>query len=66
MAYVPIPLPNRVKIQKNKASKVVNDYYVHMCKRHSVRDFSKEPVSIEIIEKIIKIIDDKVQKIDIN
>ena len=54
MAYVPIPLPNRVKIQKNKAIKVVNDYYIHMCKRHSVRDFSKEPVSIKIVEKIIE------------
>tara|TARA_B100000902_G_scaffold389618_1_gene437093 strand:- start:299 stop:1024 length:726 start_codon:yes stop_codon:yes gene_type:complete len=54
MTYVPIPLPNRVKIEKNKALKVVHDYYIHMCKRHSVRNFSKEPVSTEIIEKIIE------------
>ena len=54
MTYVPIPLPNRVKIQKNEAIKIVNDYYIHMCKRHSVRDFSKEPVSNAIIEKIIE------------
>ena len=54
MTYVPIPLPNRVKIQKNEAIKVVSDYYIHMCKRHSVRDFSKEPVSNAIIEKIIE------------
>ncbi|NCV20110.1 MAG: nitroreductase family protein, partial [Rhodobacterales bacterium] len=26
MTYVPIPLPNRVKIQKNEAIKVVSDY----------------------------------------
>ena len=54
MTYVPIPLPNRVKIQKNEAIKVVTDYYIHMCKRHSVRDFAKEPVSNAIIEKIIE------------
>ena len=54
MTYVPIPLPNRVKIQKNEAIKVVSDYYIHMCKRHSVRDFSKEPVSNAIIEKILE------------
>ena len=54
MTYVPIPLPNRVNIQKNEAIKVVSDYYIHMCKRHSVRDFSKEPVSNAIIEKIIE------------
>ena len=30
MTYVPIPLPNRVKIQKNEAIKVVTDYYIHM------------------------------------
>tara|TARA_X000000368_G_scaffold253346_1_gene200260 strand:+ start:853 stop:1524 length:672 start_codon:yes stop_codon:yes gene_type:complete len=54
MPYVPIPLPNRVKIKKNEAMKVVHDYYTHMCKRHSVRNFSKESVSTEIIEKIIE------------
>ena len=27
MTYVPIPLPNRVEIQKNEVMKVVNDYY---------------------------------------
>ena len=54
MPYVPIPLPNRVKIGKNEAMKVVHDYYTHMCKRHSVRNFSNELVSTEIIKKIIQ------------
>ena len=54
MTYVPIPLPSRVEIEKNEVLKVANDYYTHMCKRHSVRNFSKEPVSIDVIEKIIE------------
>lgn len=54
MPYVPIPLPSRIEIEKNKALKVAHDYYTHMCKRHSVRNFSKESVSTEVIEKIIE------------
>ena len=54
MSYVPIPLPSRVEIEKNEALQVAHDYYTHMCKRHSVRNFSKEPVSTEVIEKIIE------------
>tara|TARA_B100000963_G_scaffold330836_1_gene321182 strand:+ start:505 stop:1176 length:672 start_codon:yes stop_codon:yes gene_type:complete len=54
MTYVPIPLPSRVEIEKNEVLKVASDYYTHMCKRHSVRNFSKEPVSIDVIEKIIE------------
>ena len=54
MPYVPIPLPSRVEIEKNEALKVAHDYYTHMCKRNSVRNFSKESVSTEVIEKIIK------------
>ena len=54
MSYVPIPLPNRIEIEKNEALKVAHDYYTHMCKRHSVRNFSKEPVSTEVIKKIIE------------
>ena len=54
MSYAPIPLPHRIKIEKNKVLKVVHDYYAHMCKRHSVRNFSKDSVSSEILEKIIE------------
>jgi nitroreductase len=54
MSYDPIPLPHRIKIEKNEVLKVVHDYYDHMSKRHSVRNFSKESVSSEILEKIIE------------
>ena len=54
MSYAPIPLPHRIKIEKNEVLKVVHDYYAHMCKRHSVRNFSKDSVSSEILQKIIE------------
>ena len=54
MPYVPILLPSRVEIEKKEALKVAHDYYIHMCKRHSVRNFSKEPVSSKVVEKIIE------------
>ena len=53
MPYEPIKLPDRVQLSEDKAIQKSQIFFEYMCKRHSVRDFSGNPISIKIIENII-------------
>jgi nitroreductase len=53
MPYEPIKLPDRVQLSEDEAILKSQIFFKYMCKRHSVRDFSGNPISIKIIENII-------------
>ena len=53
MPYEPIKLPDRVQLSEDEAIQKSQIFFKYMCKRHSVRDFSGNPISIKIIENII-------------
>ena len=53
MSYQPIKLPDRVQLSEDEAIKKSKRFFSYMCKRHSVRDFSSEPISEKIIQNII-------------
>ena len=53
MSYQPIKLPDRVQLSEDEAIKKSKNFFAYMCKRHSVRDFSSEPISEQIIHNII-------------
>jgi len=53
MSYQPIKLPDRVQLSEDEAIKKSRNFFTYMCKRHSVRDFSGEPISEQIIQNII-------------
>ena len=53
MPYEPIKLPDRVQLSEDEAIQKSQIFFKYMCKRHSVRDFSSNPISIKIIENII-------------
>ena len=53
MSYQPIKLPDRVQLSEDEAIKKSKNFFSYMCKRHSVRDFSSEPISEKIIQNII-------------
>ena len=46
-------LINSLIYTKNEAIKKSKNFFSYMCKRHSVRDFSSEPISEKIIQNII-------------
>ena len=53
MTYEPIKLPDRVQLSEDEAIQKSQIFFKYMCKRHSVRDFSSNPISKKIIENII-------------
>ena len=53
MSYQPIKLPDRVQLSEDEAIEKSRNFFTYMCKRHSVRDFSGEPISEQIIQNII-------------
>jgi nitroreductase len=53
MPYEPIKLPDRVQLSEDEAIQKSQIFFKYMCKRHSVRDFSSNPISKKIIENII-------------
>ena len=53
MPYEPIKLPDRVQLSEDEAIKKSKIFFEYMCKRHSVRDFSSNPIPKQIIENII-------------
>ena len=53
MPYEPIKLPDRVQLSEEEAIQKSQIFFKYMCKRHSVRDFSSNPISKKIIENII-------------
>ena len=53
MPYEPIKLPDRVQLPEVEAIQKSQIFFEYMCKRHSVRDFSSNPIPKKIIENII-------------
>ncbi len=53
MPYEPIKLPDRVQLPEDEAIQKSKIFFEYMCKRHSVRDFSSNPIPKKIIENII-------------
>ena len=53
MPYEPIKLPDRVQLTEDEAIQKSQIFFEYMCKRHSVRDFSSNPIPKQIIENII-------------
>ena len=53
MPYEPIKLPDRVQLSEDEAIQKSKIFFEYMCKRHSVRDFSSNPIPKQIIENII-------------
>jgi nitroreductase len=55
MTYEPIKLPDRVQLSEDEAIQKSQIFFNYMCKRHSVRDFSTNPISKQIIENIVAV-----------
>ena len=53
MPYEPTKLPDRVQLPEDEAIQKSKIFFEYMCKRHSVRDFSSNPIPKQIIENII-------------
>ena len=53
MPYEPIKLPDRVQLSEEEAIQKSQIFFDYMCKRHSVRDFSSDPIPKQIIENIV-------------
>lgn len=54
MTYKPLPLPDRVQLTPDASLKSVQAFRDYMRKRHSVRDFSDQPVTAEVIGACIE------------
>ena len=55
MSYLPIPLPDRLRMSEELMETVSSNYLNYMRKRHSVRDFSREPISDRVIRNAIAV-----------
>ena len=55
MSYLPIPLPDRLRMSEELTETVSSNYLNYMRKRHSVRDFSREPISDRVIRNAIAV-----------
>ena len=52
--YKPLKLPDRADFGDEEMLIRANKFYEHMRKRHSVRDFSDQPVPRSVIEECIR------------
>lgn len=50
LKFDPIPLPDRIDMSPEDMLKAASDFLAHMRKRHSVRDFTEQPISQTVIE----------------
>ena len=55
MSYVPLPLPDRIQLSPDASLASVRAFRDHMRRRHSVRDFSPDPVDRAVIEACIEV-----------
>ena len=53
MSYVPIPLPDRLRMSEEQTETVSLNYLNYMKKRHSVRDFSQELISDTVLSNAV-------------
>lgn len=54
MSYVPLPLPDRVQLAPEESLASVRTFRDYMRRRHSVRDFTADPVDRAVIETCIE------------
>ncbi|MGR3622904.1 nitroreductase family protein [Pseudophaeobacter sp.] len=54
LAYDPLPLPDRANYSAAEMQSKSDDFLAHMQRRHTVRDFTFQPVSRMVIETCIK------------
>ena len=54
VAYHPLPLPDRVALPADASLAAAEAFRDYMAKRHTVRDFSPEPVDRAVIEACVK------------
>ncbi|MBT8473002.1 MAG: nitroreductase family protein [Marinicaulis sp.] len=52
--YEAIPLPHRANMTDGEMLKAAKSFFERMKKRHSVRDFSDQPVPREVIEECVR------------
>ncbi|MBC9246114.1 nitroreductase family protein [Paracoccus sp. 11-3] len=55
MSYVPLPLPDRVQLAPEESLAHVRAYRDYMRKRHSVREFSADPVDAAVIRACVEV-----------
>ena len=55
MSYVPIPLPDRLRMSEEQTETVSLNYLNYMKKRHSVRDFSQELISDTVLSNAVAV-----------
>lgn len=54
LTYAPLPLPDRTDYSDAEMQIRAANYLAHMQQRHTVRDFTSQPVAREVIELCIK------------
>ncbi|MCY4302612.1 MAG: nitroreductase family protein [Aestuariivita sp.] len=54
LTYEPLPLPDRIALTDKESRSEARAFLSRMLKRHSVRDYSDQPVSRDIIENCIR------------
>lgn len=54
LRYEPVPLPDRMELGAAEMASASAEFYELMRRRHTVRDFSPEPVSRTVIENCVR------------
>ena len=55
MSYEPIPLPDRLRMSEEQTETASLKYLNYMRKRHSVRDFSRETISDNVVQNAVAV-----------
>lgn len=54
LRYEPVDLPDRVELPDDAMAREASRFYETMCRRHTVRDFSRRPVPRSVIEDCVR------------
>ncbi|CUH87223.1 F420-0--gamma-glutamyl ligase [Phaeobacter sp. CECT 5382] len=54
LAYAPLPLPDRTDYAPAEMQSHADEFLAHMQRRHTVRDFTDQPVARSVIESCIR------------
>jgi nitroreductase len=54
IGYEAVPLPDSVTLSDAEMAKAAHDFYEHVKRRHTVRDFSDRPVAREVIQDCVR------------
>src|SRR5438094_356001 len=54
LQYEPLPLPDRANFTDTEMQSAADAFYDRMRRRHTVRDFSGQPVALSVIESCVR------------